>query len=439
MRKRLVRARRPAALWVLVLLALALRLVVASLTTGADYDIASYAIQAQSVLTHHNIYVFTDRYPYPPVWVWLVALAQWIANATWLPFVWLARLPGILGDALIVALLHRAKGNKAALFYAVNPVAILITAGHGQFDGLVMALVAAAWASRQRQGSAWAALALGGAIALKGYPVLLLPALLAGAPGWKRRALLTGLALTPLLISALVYSAFFGLEPAMASHVLGYVSPIAFGWRLIFNTLLLPLRMMNVSVSLSALPSLARLLILAWPLLLLWRRQRWPLEQHWQAVFLGFYALSPGISVQYLLWVIPLLALGDLRDGWRYTTLSAAGIVCYYLGNFPGAVPWGPALAGVTPPSIWLLGYWAANLAWWLFCLRLLRAMFWRDAKASDLGDRDKVDAASEVLPASHPSPAGFKAKAPDRYESSDNSRPEPASRPETAEKQAES
>jgi hypothetical protein len=442
MRKILQRAPESTALW--ILLALALRLVVVALTTGAGYDITSYTIQAQSVLTHHNIYTFTDRYPYPPVWVWLVALAQWIANTTGLSFGGLARLPGIAGDVLIVALLQRAKGSKAALFYAVNPVSILITAGHGQFDGLVMALVVAAWVlwdTRQRRNAAWAALALGGAIALKGYPVLLLPALLVGAAGWKRRVLLTGLALAPLLVCVLVYSAFFGLEPAMISHVLGYQSPPILGWSLYFNNLLpriWPASFIGGLLVLALfLTAVTRAALLLFPVLLAVRKPSWSLESLWLVTFLGFYLLAPGLSPQYLLWALPLLALVDLKKGVFYTAFSTPALVFLYLAEFPEAVPWGLALTAAAPNYIWLLSYWAANLVWWFACLsllsRLLRAGQGVPGKSS--AQRGK---AARTLPALRLSFVGIRATAPHRYESFDSSTPVSASQPETAETRAE-
>jgi len=365
-------------LWFLALLALALRLAVAALTSGADYDITSYHLQAQSVLTHQNVYAVTDRYPYPPVWVWLAGLAQWTANVTGLPFVWLVKLPGILGDGLIVALLRRYQGVGAALFYALNPVSIVITAGHGQFDGLVLACVVAAWALWQRQPqrqTAWAALALGGAIALKGYPILLLPALLIKAPTHKHRVVLVGLALTPLVVCVLIYTAFFGLEPVMVSRVLGYVSPAAFGWALYGNSLL-GLWPNGANLLLPTLSLITRIIVLALPLFLIWRRPTWPLERQWLAVFLGFYALAPGVSAQYLLWALPLLALLDLRAGISYTGFAFVALFFFYLYKHPGAVPWGPAIASSRPFYVWLVGYWIADLAWWGVCLRLFLRIF---------------------------------------------------------------
>jgi Gpi18-like mannosyltransferase len=352
-----------------------------ALTSGAGYDLMSYAIQAQSVLTHHNVYTFTDRYPYPPVWIWLVALAQWAAHSSGLAFDKLVRFPGIAGDTLTVVLLQRYKGEKAARFYALNPVSIFITAGHGQFDGLVMALVVAAWAlwdTRPRQGTVWAALALGGAIALKGYPVLLLPGLLSGDASRGQRALLMGLAVTPLLVCVLIYSAFFGVDPAMATHVLGYQGSPIFGWSLFIKKLLPPLT--------QVLGWPARIAVLLFPLGLLARKPEWALTSHWLATFLGFYILAPAVSPQYLLWVLPLLAVVDLKRGFLYTAVATAALLLVYLWGFPEALPWGPALTAIVPPDIFVWGYWTTNCIWWLGCLWLFSRMFRKEGLSSGLG-----------------------------------------------------
>jgi hypothetical protein len=375
------------AFWFIALLALLVRLTVVLLTTGAEFDITSYHIQAQSVFAHQNVYSVTGRYPYPPVWIWLVALAQWAANATALPFVWLVKMPGILGDYLIVVLLQWKRGSWAALFHALNPVSILITAGHGQFDALVMALVIAAWVlweNRQRTSMAWAALALGGAIALKSYPILLLPALLIKVPSNKQQIVLAAWALAPLLASIAIYTALFGLEPAMVSHVLGYVSPPNLGWMLYAAGLIQVLWPAGSSVSIQALSVAARAAILLMTAWLVWRHRAWPLERLWLATLLGFYALAPGLSVQYPLWIVPLLALIDLKQGIRYSAYAFAAIGCLYISNFPGAVPWGAAFFSLLLPSSWLLAYWIANLSWWLSCLRLLRRILREDKSLPD-------------------------------------------------------
>lgn len=367
-----------------IALALGLRLAVMLVTSGAVYDLTSYHLQARSVFEHRNVYLFTDRYPYPPVWVWLVSLAQWAANVTGLSFAWFVKAPGIVGDCLIVALLWRRAGGRAALFYACNPVSLLITAGHGQFDGLVMALVVAAWVmatGKQRRACYWAALALGGAIALKGYPLLFLPPLILSANSLRQRLGVIGLAALPLVVALVIYGSLFGWAPAMFSRVFGYSSYPYFGWALYVDVLLkhfLPAGSFNAFiVLLSILGRVALLLFAGW---IIWRGRSWPLERVWLALVLAVYVLAPGIAAQYFLWALPLLAIVDRKRGTIYTLLSLLALVLFYLTQEPGAVPWGTALARVTPQSLWLSGYVLLNLPWWLMCLWLLRAVI-RDAE----------------------------------------------------------
>lgn len=367
-----------------VFLALALRLAVMLVTSGAAYDFTSYHLQAQSVFEQRNVYLFTDRYPYPPVWIWLVSLAQWAATITGLPFAWFVKTPGIVGDCLVVALLWQRVDERAALFYACNPVSLLITAGHGQFDGLVMALVVAAWAiatGKQRRADYWAALALGGAIALKGYPLLFLPPLVASVNSLRQRLTIIGLAALPLVVALVVYGSLFGWASAMFSRMLGYSSYPYFGWALYVDVFLRQFLSMASFNAINALLSLAArvalLIVVGW---LVWRGRRWPLERLGLALILAVYALAPGIAVQYFLWALPLLAIVDRKHGMIYTLLSFLAMVLFYLTQEPGALPWGMALAHSAPQSLWLSGYVVMNLPWWLMCLWLLRTVI-RDAE----------------------------------------------------------
>ena len=362
----------------LLLLSLALRLIVAALTSGAAYDLESYHMQAQSVFTHQNVYTLTDRYPYPPVWVWLVSLAQWGANSTGWPFAWFVKAPGILGDCLIVLLLWKRAGRAAALFYVCNPVSVLITAGHGQFDGLVMALVVGAWAlwGRQRQASlVWAPLALGGAIALKGYPLVFLPALIVRASSTRQRLIVTGLALLPLVLSISIYGALFGWALAMLTHVLGYSSYPYFGWALYVDVLIHGLWPASFQVIVEAFSLVARTVMLVLVGWLVWRKREWPLERLWLAIILSIYVLAPGIAVQYFLWALPLLTLIDRRRGSLYTLASLLAMLFFYLTQEPGALPWGTTITGWAPQAIWLSCYVVLNLPWYLWCLWLLRVV----------------------------------------------------------------
>ncbi len=367
-----------------VLLALGLRLVVMLLTSGAAYDIASYHLQAESVLLHRNVYLFTDRYPYPPVWVWVVALVQWLATATALPFVFLVKVPALIGDGLIVLVLLRYKSLEAARFYALNPVSILITAGHGQFDGLVLGLVVLAWVllrSEEQAHFSWAALALGGAIALKGYPVLFLPALLVHIGTHRQRLAAIGLALLPLALAFLVYGALFGFVGQMLSNILLYSSSPYFGWSFLVAFVLKIVAPASVTPVLMPLGGVARAALIGFACYLPWRHPAWSVERLWLVTLLAFYALAPGISVQYLLWAVPLFALVDLKMGWWYTAFATLVAVFYYLTLFPAVLPWGERLAALAPMYVWLVCYVVANVGWWVLCLRMFgRALRWAAA-----------------------------------------------------------
>ncbi|HEU5201000.1 MAG TPA: hypothetical protein VFU32_15280, partial [Ktedonobacterales bacterium] len=357
--------------WGILSLALCARLVVLLSTTGVEYDITSYHLQALSVLLHRNVYLFTGRYPYPPVWIWLVTLAQVGANATSLPFVWLVKIPGLLGDCLIILLLQRYVSREAARFYALNPIAILVTAGHGQFDGFVIGLAMLSWVFLRKARHAdvhVAALTLGGAIALKGYPVLLFPALLKTISQKKQRWLAIVLALLPLVIACLIYSALFGFVKEMITSVLTHGSPTDFGWSLLTTSLLKFFVPSRVTQVMDLLGIITRAIIVLLACVFPWRWRSWPVERLWLVTLFSFYFLSPGVSVQYLIWVLPLFAVVDRKLGWVFTVFSTLVALMFYLTVFPGAVPGGTIVSSLAPRYIWQTWYLATDFVWWLIC-----------------------------------------------------------------------
>src|SRR5262249_9744867 len=91
---------------------------------------------------------------WPVLWIYACAAAVLVHDATGLPFSTLVKLPPIGADACIAVLLfwtalRQSVPNRAAalmgLAYALNPVSILITGYHGQFDALMLAPTVLAW------------------------------------------------------------------------------------------------------------------------------------------------------------------------------------------------------------------------------------------------------------------------------------------------------
>lgn len=352
----------------LVVASAALHLQVIATSTGVSYDIQSYAIQAATTLHHQNVYDVTTRYPYPPVWIWIVALMQVLATATQLPFGAVVELPALLGDLALMSLIYRYAQRRfgpslyalllAALF-GLNPVTLLVSAGHGQFDSLVLFfLLLAAYLraptpdlppdrkSNFRQSHAlWSACALGVAVALKGYPILYAPYLVASAPKGRRIASAL-LVLAPLVISGVIYSLMFGFSSQMLPNILQYSSTYDAGWGFV----LLRVDPTISMATLKLLSGIAKVTLMLCALDVPFVVARRAPAKAALLIFATFSATTVAMSVQYVLWILPFLCL--VAPWWviPYSAAALAALVPFYLRVFPGALPAGPGWSALFAP-----------------------------------------------------------------------------------------
>ncbi len=311
-------------------------------TYGALADIESYVIQANALIHGQNVYLATTRYPYPPVWVWVTAATLQVSNLWHLPFDRLIKLPMLISDLGMVYLLYRYAAQRVgdsllalipATLYAVNPIALMISAGHGQFDSLVLVFVLWALVVRGRdqdQQSILAALLLGVAIALKGYPVLVLPYLIWTAPP-SRKIWTAFFACLPLVFSLTIYTIGYGFAMPMITRILGYGSTNDFGWYF-----LLP-----QSPTFALLSSLGRVAILVLALCVPGMALRHRPAAAVTLIFAVFYALTFAMSVQYLLWIVPFIVAAYPLWSLAFTTTGTIAAVSFYVSNFPAALPQG--------------------------------------------------------------------------------------------------
>ena len=198
-------------------LGLLLRAVLLPLTFGPDFHIwdltAAATLRGQDVYSRPPLPV--DRfgpYAYFPLYLYLLTPLKWLASHTGLPYVVLGKLPVMAGDVgvalgIATALRHAGRDERAgalgaALFF-LNPLALYNGAFYGRFDSLPLALLLLAWNRLPRAGWGGASLALpyALAVALKTFPIFLLPYLLARlGPRRGRRVALAALAL-PFVVS----------------------------------------------------------------------------------------------------------------------------------------------------------------------------------------------------------------------------------------------
>jgi hypothetical protein len=379
------------------LAALALRGPWLFLSSGAPFDMESYARVAR--VGAAGLYTAAEtagRYPYLPLWWCVLKLMGALQALFGGPLnVW-ARVPGVLGDVAISALLYtlverRSRssaalaagpqallstraGLAAGLGWALNPLAALISAGHGQFDSLPLAcLLAAAWwleYSSDHRASLWAALSLAAAISLKTWPLAFLP-LYMGVFASRREAVSFALlALFPCALLLAPFAAFSGLDAVSAR--LGYSGASALGFsgalRACFFAVDAPVELYHQADDLWRLCSLSALVIgCLWAL---WRARRLRLLDALPWMALSLILFAPGLSPQYLAWPAAFSLLVSGGYAWRYHLASFPLLVAFYALFMPGALAGEAAWA---PPSLapgYILLWAALNLGWWAWAWR---------------------------------------------------------------------
>ncbi len=157
------------------------------LPAGASYDVESYQLVADALLSGQDVYTSPEteqRHPYLPFQMYWMATARWIADTIDWPFVRVVRIAPILADLAICLLifdrLRHVIGSdtalRGALLYALNPVSVFVSAYHGQFDAIPLLFLVLA-ISTQGRSLATSAAAIGLGILSKSWPVLGLPSL----------------------------------------------------------------------------------------------------------------------------------------------------------------------------------------------------------------------------------------------------------------------
>jgi len=370
-----------------LLVALALRLAALAATDRVVADVARYEKVALHLLdVSWNPYETQRLYPYPPPWAAAEAAAGWLARRGVLPFPVAVKLPVLAADLLIVALLAAAAraGRAPALapwLYAVHPLSLLVGSCHGQFDAVALVFVLLALEALARGQRDASALALAGAIAMKSFPVLLLPFLaLERGASWRQAARYAALAAAPVALLLLPFA--LADARSLARELLAYSGIADFGWAGLARGVRWwtsgALARSEARFWPVAAPVAKALFLAAWAALLIAIRSgrlRLAAERSCLAVVLAFLTFYGLLSAQYLLWAVPLGLLRPGRHGAAYATAATAGLVGFYLFLAPGVL-WPEPLGGVAlerAGRLWVLGLAAtlgASAAWLVATLR---------------------------------------------------------------------
>lgn len=111
---------------------------------GHNFDYESYALVARLMDEGANVYARTGRYNYGPIWFYVLHLFNQIAALV-------PAYQAVLFRGFIIALLTLADvgifwflrgrfGMKAAIVFFLNPITIIMTGYHNQFDNIALLL-----------------------------------------------------------------------------------------------------------------------------------------------------------------------------------------------------------------------------------------------------------------------------------------------------------
>lgn len=341
--------------WGVIVAGTAIRVVLAFATGGQPYDIEFLrdlrGALGDSPLDVYAVPMGPDdavRWPYPPGFFPLAALAGAAADLTGLAYTSLVRTPSIAADAVIAWIVQDHLGRHgqggrarvaAAALVALGPSFAVIAGYHGQIDSVAIlpAVLAVAVWDRAPAGrrALYAGTLVGAGACVKTTPILVLLALLPAVRSRREAATLVAaalavpaLALAPFLLStpgdvreALAYRGFPGtsglsilLQPELGEQLTRLVDPNAVVQFLYDRGQLIVAAALAVAAVLSAR-----------------RFPGWSPAERAALLWLVFYVVTPVFFFQYLVWGLPFLLLaGRLREAAAIQAAALLPTVLFY-------------------------------------------------------------------------------------------------------------
>lgn len=366
------------------------------LPVGATYDIESYKLVSDGLLSGREVYAAAlGRHPYLPFQMYIMGASALLSQWTLLPYVVAVKLPAVLADVAITALIiHVARrerlpasdGHYLGWLYALNPVSLLVTAYHGQFEAVTLLLLLLGWFYwRFGRRPLASATGLGLAILNKTWPIIFLPIFLIRLRRRRQQILYAAVALAIPLLFTLAYILLFSptLRPMLLralTHrgVAGYWGPTA----------VLPLLAPTYPAAQALFDLIVAVrtwLLLAAALFALWITRQQSALAAMLTTLLCIFILTIGIGIQWLVWLIPLAILADEDRRLKWYTFAATFMLLVHLYGLH-MYPWIPEFLPQAAAR-WLirlsgLPAWIITLVWAAQRLLAVAPDYWRNRPA---------------------------------------------------------
>lgn len=243
---------------------------------------------------------------------------------------------GLATIALVGQFTRRTtRRRNSQLLYALSPVALFISAWHGQLDPIAVFLALSALLLARQQRTAAAGIVLGLTVAAESWPILFLPGVLLSLPvrrWWQVAAAVATMLIGWALVIPLV---LHGSLAKALDRLLGYRGYAStWGW----SGLLRYAHLTAAGFTGPHVHTVQRLgttfTIIAMVAVIFLFRHRAP-QDVTVAIILAFLATSAAVGPQYLIWPAALLYAARRPAGYVFLALSSGYVVLFYVYAFP--------------------------------------------------------------------------------------------------------
>ena len=354
------------------LVAFVIKLAIAYQTFGSNDVVTFYHFS--HALTKHGlgaVYQNDINFNHPPLTSYYLRAIFWLAHQPFctdynITFPFLLRLPGIIGDfvvVMVIAACGRFDSRLrlplwALLLLALSPVSLMISGFHGNTDSvMVMFLVLAAYACLRDK--AWlCGLFLALSCQVKIVPLLFAPVFFLF---WFSRGRIVSF-LVPFALSSLALWAepLFQFPLAFIKNVISYGSfwglwGITYWLRLTQLPMFSMVTFFNFPPAQFAVVTALKLFIIAAVLMLAFRRRFLDGAGVFHSLafaWIVFFVFSPGVCAQYMVWLAPfVLLLSPTFYGW--VTATSSVFLFFFYNITAGGLPWYLAISTNKLNTVW--------------------------------------------------------------------------------------
>ena len=302
-----------------------------------NYDLQSYLQIGELTLKGINIYPEIARFhhPYLPFFLYIEAMAVWIGHISPIFIIKIINIIFDLGILHLIYLLSK-KDIKTAFLYAVNPVTILVTTLHGQFDVIPVFFILLAIFLLNHKREVLSALSFSLAILTKTWPVLFI------------------IPITRKIIKTIKRKGIFRLDTRLRGYdtivivlILLALLPIIFS---VMYCWLFKINFFEIGKTLVSYQGLWGI----WSIWVILGKQRILFQKLMTLIFLlcffsyswlineknlfknilgllfFFFVFTTNFSIQYFVWIIPFLVLVKPKNYFLLITLISFFLLSYY-------------------------------------------------------------------------------------------------------------